>query len=436
MSVLAIALALVITAASCGRDEDNDSSSGGSSGTSGGGESAFTIDTDNCASYNATQGVTDNSIKIGSSFPQSGTYSAFAKISVGYQAYFQYINAQGGVNGRQIELVTMNDEYLPDRTKQNVNELVQSDGVFALFNVVGTPNNLAIRDDLGEQCIPDIYVATGSQLWGETEAYPWLIGSIPTYPTEAAIFADYLKANKPQAKVAILSQNDDFGDGYVEGFKAAIDGTDISVVAEQTYNPEDPDVKSQITTLSATDADTALLATTGAKCFQALNAVREAGWNPTIYISGTCTSKTIVGLAQPGANDGVLSSIYLMDPVDPQWADNAAMEQFQTLGAQYGISADDLTNGIVGYGWTMGALLVETFKRTGELTRAGIMETAYSWDNLEVGLLLPGITVNTNGAEDPFPIEQMQIGQYNGQYWELQGDIVCFEGKTKDYIGS
>jgi branched-chain amino acid transport system substrate-binding protein len=428
----------MVTAAACGgRDDDGDSSSGGGAGTTAAdGGSGFTIDTDNCASYQPTQGVTDTAIKLGSSFPQSGLYAAFAKISVGYQAYFRYINeSQGGVNGRQIEVITKDDNYESARTQQNVDELVQSDGVFAMFNVVGTPNNLAIRDDLGEQCIPNIYVATGSQLWGETEAYPWLIGSIPTYPTEAAIFADWLKNNKPQAKVAILAQDDDFGEGYTEGFKAAIDGTEISIVAEESYAPTDPDVKSQITTLSATDADTVLLATTGAKCFQALNAVREASWSPTIYISGTCTSSTIVGLAQPGANDGVLSSIYLMDPIDPQWADNPQMQEFLTLGAQYGISAEDLNNGIVGYGWTMGALLVETFERTGELTRAGIMETAYSWDNLELGLLLPGISINTNGAEDPYPIEQMQIGQYNGQYWDLQGDIVSFEGQTKEYIG-
>jgi len=436
MGVVAISLVLSLAAAACGGRDDDDTSSGGTGGTAGdGSEAAFSIDTDNCSSYNPTQGVTDNTIKIGSSFPQSGLFSAFAKISVGYAAYFDYINDQGGVNGRQIELITKNDEYLPDRTKQNVNELVQSDGVFALFNVVGTPNNLAIRDDLGDQCIPDIYTATGSQLWGETEAYPWVIGSIPTYPTEAAIFADWLKANKPTAKVAILSQNDDFGQGYVEGLKAAIDGTEISIVNEQTYNPDDPDVKSQITTLSSTDADTALLATTGAKCFQALNAVREANWSPTIYISGTCTSSTIVGLAQPGANDGVLSSIYLMDPADPQWDSNAAMQEFQTLGAQHGIAGEDLQNGIVGYGWTMGALFVETLKRAGDITRQSVMETAYTWDALEVGLLLPGITINTSGADDPFPIEQMQIGQYNGQFWELQGDIVSFEGETSDYIG-
>jgi branched-chain amino acid transport system substrate-binding protein len=438
IGMLAIGLVLALTAVACGgRDDDSSSGGGGANTTADGGGSGFTIDTSNCSGYEATQGVTDTAIKFGSSFPQSGTYSAFAKISVGYEAYFDYINdAQGGVNGRQIEMITMDDNYETARTQSNTNQLVQSDGVFSMYNVVGTPNNLAIRDDLGDQCIPNLYAGTGSQKWGETEAYPWMIGSIPAYPTEAAIFADYLKANKPDATVAILKQNDDFGEGYVEGFKAATEGTNITIVDEQTYNPTDPDVKTQINTLAASGADTALLATTALKCIQAINAMAESQWDPTVYVSATCTSKTIMGNVQAGAGDGFLSAIYLMDPADPQWDSNSAMQEFQTLGAQYGISAEDLDNGIVGYGWTMGALLVETLKQTGEITRQSVMQTAYSLDNLELGLLLPGITINTNGEEDPFPIEQMQIGQYNGQYWELQGDIVSFEGKTGEYVGS
>ncbi len=322
----------------------------------------------------------------------------------------------------------------PQKTRTNAQELVESENVFGLFNVVGTPNNLAIRDDLADACVPNLFVATGSQLWGETDAYPWLIGSIPSYATEAAIFADWLKENKPQAKVAILKQNDDFGEGYETAFRAAIEGSEITIVDVQSYNPTDPDVKSQITTMAASGADTALLAATALKCPQALNAVKEAGWTATTYISATCTSSTIVALA-PDANNGVLSSIYLKDPSDPQWDNDPAMQEFQTLGAQYGISGDDLNNGIVGYGWTMGALLVETLKQSSEMTRVAVMEKAYTLSDLEVGLLLPGITINTNGAEDPFPIEQMQIGQYNGSFWELQGEVVSFEGQSGDYAG-
>ncbi|WP_208029580.1 ABC transporter substrate-binding protein [Rhabdothermincola sediminis] len=433
-TALVLVLALVAAACNGGRDEGQTPTTG-PSGTAGEQEGAFTIDTANCESYKPTQGITEDSITFGSSFPQSGLYAAFAKISVGYEAYFRYLNAtEGGVGGKQIKVITRNDEYLPDRTLTNTQELVQNEGVFAMFNVVGTPNNLAIRDELADQCVPNLFVATGSPLWGEVDAYPWLIGSIPSYATESAIFADYLKKNKPNAKVAVLYQNDDFGESYLTAFRAAIEGTDIEVVQTASYNPTDPEPRDQITTLAASGADTALLAATALKCPQSLNLIRESNWNPTIYISATCTSNTVVGLAQPGANDGVLSSIYLKDPSDPQWADDPAMQQFQQYGAQYGISQEDLRNGIVGYGWTMGALLAETLRRSPELTRQAVMQTAYSLQDVQVGLLLPGITINTNGAQDPFPIEQMQIGQYNGQYWDLQGELTSFEGTSGQFV--
>ena len=428
-----VLVTLGLIAASCSSGRNDNASGGGGSGSTlapGG----VQIDTSKCTDYQPTQGISGDTIKFGSSFPQSGLYAAFAEISKGYEAYFKYVNANGGVKGKKIEMITKDDQYDSGKTVANVQELTQSDGVFGLFNVVGTPNNLAIRDDLGDQCIPDLFVATGSQLWGDTAKYPWLIGSIPSYATESAIFADYLKNNKPDAKVAILAQNDDFGDGYTVAFKKAIEGTGITVVDEQKYNTTDPDVTSQVTTMASSGADTTLLAATALKCPQALNAIKDSGWKPLTYISATCTSSTIVGLA-PDANNGVISSIYLKDPSDPEWNDDPSMKEFQTVGAQNGLSADDLKNGIVGYGWTMGALLVDTLQQAPELTRQAVMQQAYSLSNLQVGLLLPGITITTQGSKDPYVIEQMQIGQYNGQYWDLQGNVVSFEGKTADYSG-
>jgi branched-chain amino acid transport system substrate-binding protein len=428
-----VAVAFALLAGACGSSRNDSSSGGGGSATTVAG--GVNISTDDCTDYQPTQGVSGDTITFGSSFPQSGLYAAYAQISKGYEAYFKYANAQGGVQGKQVKIITKDDQYDSGKTKTNTQELTQQDKVFAMFNVVGTPNNLAIRDDLGEACIPNLYVATGSQLWGDTAKYPWLIGSIPSYATESAVFADYLKANKPDAKVAILAQNDDFGDGYTVAFKKAIEGTNITVVDEQKYNTSDPDVKSQITTMSQSGADTALLAATALKCPQALNAVKESGWTPTTYISGTCTSATIVGLAKD-ANQGVLSSIYLKDPVDPEWASDPAMQQFETLGKQYGLSDADLKDGIVGYGWTMGALLVDTLKQAPELTRQAVMQAAYSLQNETPGLLLPGISINTAGSKDPYVIEQMQVGQYNGSYWDLQGSVISFEGKTSQYAST
>jgi len=424
-----VAVALLAAACGSGRNDNAGGGGGGSATTVAGG---VNIDTSKCTDYQPTQGISGDTIKFGSSFPQSGLYAAYAEISKGYLAYFKYVNAGGGVQGKKIEMVTKDDQYDSGKTKANVDELTQKDGVFGLFNVVGTPNNLAIRDDMGDACVPDLFVASGSQLWGDTAKYPWLIGSIPSYATESAIFADYLKSNKPDAKVSILQQNDDFGDGYVVAFKKAIEGTNITVVDEQKYNATDPDVKSQVTTMAKSGADTTLLAATALKCPQALNAVKESGWKPLTYISGTCTSSTIVGLAKD-ANSGVLSSIYLKDPADPEWNSDPAMKDFQTLGAQYGLSAADLKNGIVGYGWTMGALLTTTLKAAPELTREAVMQAAYGLQNETPGLVLPGISINTAGSKDPYVIEQMQIGQYNGNYWALQGQVVSYEGKTSQY---
>jgi branched-chain amino acid transport system substrate-binding protein len=430
-----IAVAVALLAGACGSSRNDNAGGGGGSATTAAGGGGVTIDTSKCSDYKPTQGISGDTIKFGSSFPQSGLYAAYAEISKGYQAYFKYVNAQGGVQGKKIEVVTKDDQYDSGKTKANIDELTQKDGVFGLFNVVGTPNNLAVRDDLNDACIPNLFVASGSQLWGDQAKYPWLIGSIPSYATEAAIFADYLKTNKPAAKVAILQQNDDFGQGYVVAFNKAIEGTQITVVDDQKYNTTDPDVKSQITTMAQSGADTTLLAATALKCPQALNAIKESGWKPLTYISGTCTSNTIVGLAKE-ANNGVLSSIYLKDPSDPEWASDSAMKDFQTLGAQYGLSADDLKNGIVGYGWTMGALLTETLKQAPELTRQAVMQAAWSLKDAKPGLLLPGISINTNGSKDPYVIEQMQIGQYNGNYWQLQGQVVSFEGKTGQYASA
>ena len=236
--------------------------------------------------------------------------------------------------------------------------------------------------------------------------------------------------------MAILAQNDDLGTGYTDAFNKAIEGTDITVVTVQKYNESDPDVRSQVTTMSQSGADTGPgRRGPRVKCPQALNAIKQSGWAPTTYISGTCTSNTIVGLAKD-ANVGVLSSIYLKDPSDPQWSTDPAMQQFQTLGKQYGLSDTELKDGVVGYGWTMGALLVDTLKQAPELTRQAVMQTAYSLQNETPGLLLPGISINTSGSKDPYVIEQMQIGQYNGSVWQLQGQVVSFEGKTTDYAST
>ena len=431
--LLALLAIVALLAAACGggRDDDGD---GGGEGADGETEGAGVIDASDCE--DVSTGVTDESIKIGSSFPQSGTFAAFAEISKGYRAYFDYVNAEeDGVDGRQIELIAEDDAYDPGRTATNATELVEQEGVLGLFNVIGTPNNLAIWDDLGEQCVPNLFVGTGSPEWGDEEGHPWTIGSFPAYTTETLIYADYVKENFPEARVGILSQNDDFGEPYRDTFKDAVEGTDIEIVGEETYESSNTDVSSQITSLAAEDPDVLLLATTALACPSALNAVNDANVDAQVFISGTCTSPTLVGLAEEGAAEGIISTTNLKDPRDPQWEDDEAMQLFLEKGAEYGDDID-LENSITAYGWTMGAVLVETLRlaaESGDLNRLSVMETARTLDLTDVGLLLPGLPFAT-GEGDPFPAETLQPMQYSEDlgYYEFLGDPISFEGETLD----
>ncbi len=435
--LLAASVVLALAAAACGNKQSDNAGGGGSgggdSGTKGTAASgSFTISTQDC-DYEPTVGITDSEIKIGSSFPQAGLYAAFAEISKGWKAYFDYVNDQGGINGRKITVVTKNDDYESSKTKLNVQELIDKEKVFALFNLVGTPNNLNIRADVNEECVPNLFAATGSQLLGNPDAFPWTIGSIPSYATEAATFAEYLKKNKPEAKVGILRQNDDFGEGYADAFKKAIEGTNIKIVAEETYQPGESNVTSQITKLNSAGADALLLAVTTLTCPNAMTAVKGIqGWDPLTYVSATCASKVLIGAAGDAAI-GVLTSVYLKDPLNPKWADDPGIKEYKEIGARYGLTDKDFENGVVEYGWVAGQLLVETLKKATALDRKSVMERAYTLE-MSSPQLLPGISVKTDGAKDPYPIESLQIGKWQGQYFELQGDVINYEGKTNALV--
>lgn len=441
-AMLALLLVLGLVAAACGRDEesgsgsDDTSSDGGDStdgtgGDGGDGDAAGPATTDNCDGYDAEAGVSDDAILLGSSFPQSGIYAAFAKIAVGWQAQFDTINDAGGIAGRSIEVESIDDEYLPANTTRNYAELIEGEGAFGMYSVVGTANNLAIQPEQNAACVPNLFTATGAPQMSNPGEYPWTIGIIPTYPTEMAAWVEYLKENQPDATVAFLYQNDDFGKGYYEAFQQLIEGTEITLVDEATYEAASPDVASQINNLAGSGADALVMATTALACPNALGSIAGVSdWDPLTYISATCTSSTLVGLAPAGSADGVISAFYLKDPADPQWDDDPAMVEFQEKGAAAGVSEEDLGNGIVGFGWTSGAILAHVLENAPELTREAVMNTAYHLDGVEAGLLLPGITATTNGDEDPFPIESMQIGVYNGDFWELEDKLYDFEGQS------
>jgi branched-chain amino acid transport system substrate-binding protein len=436
-------LAFSLIAAGCGgRDDDKASSGGGGdkpTDTSGGETADTLIDTADCPD-NGTAGINGDTITLASSFPQSGLTAAFAQIANGYNAYFAKVNSEGGVEiaGKKykIEVEDKDDEYNASKTVQNINELAGTDGskAFAIFNVVGTANNIAIREAMGENCVPNVFAATGSPTWGNTN-YPWLIGStLAPYSLEAKAFADYLAAEKPDATVAMLVQDDDFGKAYEESFKMAIEGTDIEVVEVATYPAGAGDVGSQVTSLAATKADAFFMGGTLLACPNALEKAKGAGWSPITFISGTCISKTLMGLA--GANgDKVLAATNTIDPMNPAYADSPQMKEYLATLDEFGADDVDPENGIVAYGYTQAAIMVEVLQGLDTLDRASFMEAMHSIDGIEgAGMLIDGVKVQTS-ADDPFLAEYLQMVQYDAAagHFNNVGEVLDFEGKTAEF---
>ena len=433
-AVATIAVVALFAAACEGsRDEETKPTSGNGdpTATTVEGTPPTLIDASQCPPFS----IEGDTIKLGISIPQSGLYSAFDDIRVGAEIFFDARNAQGGVTvagtDYKIELTALDDAYDAQETVNNVNELINDEDVFALFSVVGTKNNLAIRDIVQEQCVPDLFAATGAAAWGNKD-YPWLVGTpLVPYPLEMRALVDYLTENNPTAKVAILRASDDFGATYSEVFSSLIEGSDITVVKEETYNPEVFDTKSQITSLAATDADVLILGTTLLACPDALGNVKDAGWEPLVYLSGTCTSKTIIGLAGDAA-DGVFSVSSFMDPADPQWESNVQMQLFKDNIAEFGPDDADPESGVIGFGWSAAAILVEALERSPELTRAAVMETTRTMaDVSEIGLMVPGAVFNLN-ADDWFLGETFNLVQYSFSkgYFEVVDGPLDFDGET------
>jgi branched-chain amino acid transport system substrate-binding protein len=438
--LLALLAVLALVAGACSsRDDSDNESSGGGGGDGDSGQSETGIDTSACGSDPSAE-IEGDTIKIVSSYPQSGLTAAFAEIGRGWASYFDKVNADGGVEiaGKTytIEYEDQDDEYNPQRTVTNIREMLGTDGAgaFAVFSVVGTSNNIAIRDTLNELCVPNVFAATGSVAWGDPN-YPWLIGStLVPYSLEAVAFADYLKENKPDAKVAMLRQADEFGATYQESFEAAIDGTDIELVEVQEYGVGSDQVAAQITTLADSGADAFFNGGTLLACPNALTAAQGEGWEPITWVSGTCISKTLMGLAGSAA-DQVLSLTNLMDPLNPEEADAPAMVEMQDAVAEYqpdwkGRDLDP-ENAIIGYGWTQAELFVKALEAAEAPTRLAVMDSIRNLDGVTTSLMLEGVSATT-GDEDNFMGESFTLVQYDGAegHFNHIGELISFEGET------
>jgi branched-chain amino acid transport system substrate-binding protein len=436
--VVAGLAALALLGSACtARDDDDDTAT--EAGDTEAGESA--IDTADCATDPAAE-VEGDAIKIVSSYPQSGLTAAFAEIARGWKAYFDKVNEEGGVDfgGKTvtIEYEDRDDEYNAARTVTNIDEMVGPDGegAFAAFSVVGTANNLAIRDSLDELCVPNVFAATGATAWGNPD-YPWLIGSsLSPYSLEGYMFARLLEDENPSAQVAMLVQDDTFGAEYEEGFRRAIEGTDIEVVDVERYSTGASEVGAQITSLAASGADAFFNGGTLLACPDALTQVARTNWEPITWVSGTCLTDTLMGLAG-AAGDGVWGASNLKDPLDPQWDDDEAMVEYLDTVRQYQPDGFRETNAAVGYGYTQAALFVAALEASEAPTRLAFMESVRNLGVSDVGLLLPGVTIST-GEDDPYMGESLMLAQYEftgegeRNHFVPTGDLVDFEGETAE----
>jgi branched-chain amino acid transport system substrate-binding protein len=370
-------------------------------------------------------GATDTEIKIGNIMPYSGPASAYGVIGKTEQAYFNKINAEGGINGRKINFISYDDGYSPPKTVEQARKLVESDEVLFIFNSLGTPPNSAIQKYMNSKKVPQLFVATGATKWNDPSEYPWTMGWQPNYQSESRIYAKYILKNLPNAKIAILFQNDDYGKDYVKGLKDGLGAKAASmIVAEDSYETTEPTIDSHIVTLKASGADVFFNVTTPKFAAQAIKKIAEVGWHPLHLLNNV--SASIGSVIKPAGFEnaqGIISSNYLKDTSDPQWKDDAGMKAFDEFLAKYFPEGNRVDSSVM-YGYTVAQGLVYVLKNCGDdLTRANLMKQAASIKELKLGGLLPGVEVNTS-ATDFAPISQLQLMKFKGEKWDLFGDII------------
>jgi branched-chain amino acid transport system substrate-binding protein len=364
-------------------------------------------------------------IKLGQTMPYSGPASAYGTIGKVEQAYFKKINDEGGVNGRKIDLISLDDGYSPPKTVEQVRKLIEQDDVLALFQTLGTPPNSAIHKYVNAKKVPHLFLATGATKWNDPKDFPWTMGFNLGYQTEGTIYAKYLLKNKPNAKIAILYQNDDYGKDVLKGVKDGL-GSKAStmIVKEATYEVTDPTVDSQILTLKASGADTFINITTPKFGAQAIRKVYDSGWKPLHIVNNV--SASVGGVLMPAGLDkskDVVTVQYYKDADDPQWKDDPAMLEWRAFMAKYYRDGNvhDASNI---YGYIAAQTMVQVLKQCGnDLSRANIMKQAANLKNFKQPLLLPGIVINT-GPNDFAPVEQGQLAKFNGKQYVLFGEVL------------
>jgi branched-chain amino acid transport system substrate-binding protein len=369
-------------------------------------------------------GASDTEIKIGNIMPYSGPASAYGVIGKTEKAYFDKINAEGGINGRKINFISYDDGYSPPKAVEQARKLVESDEVLIVFNSLGTPSNSAIQKYLNSKKVPQLFVATGATKWNDPKDFPWTMGWQPSYQSEARIYAKYLLKEKPDGKIAVLYQNDDFGKDYLKGLKDGFGAKASMIVTEESYETSEPSIDSHIVKLKASGADVFISITTPKFAAQAIKKLAEIDWHPMHIVSNV--SASVGGVLQPAGFEnaqGMLSAAYAKDGADPQWNDDPGMKKFFEFLAKYYPDANKLDGSVV-YGYGVAQTLVQVLKQCGDdLTRANVMKQAASLKDFETDTLLPGVKINTSPT-DFAPISQLKMMRFKGEKWDLFGEII------------
>lgn len=368
-------------------------------------------------------------IKIGNIAPYSGSASAFSVVSRTEAAYFRKINEEGGINGRKIDFISYDDGYSPPKAVEQARKLVESDEVLLIFQPLGTPSNSAIQRYMNAKKVPQLFVGSGAARFGDPQQFPWTMNWPPNYVSEGRIYARYILEHHPRGKIAVLYQNDDFGKDILKGLKDGLgEAAKSMIVAEGAYDVSDTTVDSPIVKMKASGADIFMNVATPKFAAQAIRRIAELDWKPVHLI--TTVSNAVGSVLEPAGLQnakGILSSAYMKDPTDSAWKDDPALKEWDAFMRKY-YPDGDRTNSLTVYGYLAAQLMVQVLKQCGdELTRENVMRQAANIRDFEMGLLLPGIRVNT-GPADYAPVEQMQMMRFTGERWERFGPILAAEG--------
>jgi branched-chain amino acid transport system substrate-binding protein len=374
-------------------------------------------------------GASDTEIKIGNTNPYSGPASSYGVIGKSIAAYFNMINDQGGINGRKIDFISRDDSYSPPKTVEMVRQLVEQDQVLFLFQTLGTPPNTAIQGYLNDNKVPQLFVATGADKWNDPKHHPWTIGWQPSYRIEARIYARYILQNLPDAKIAVLYQNDDFGKDYLAGLREGLGAkADKMIVSAQSYETSDPTVDSQVVSMHGSGADVVVTAAIPKFAAQEIRKIYDLGWKPTHFLSNVSASiKAVMQPAGPEKGVGIITAAYLKEPTDPQWENTPEYKAWLEWMKKYNSSAN-LADVNAVYGYSVTQTMVDVLKAVGnDLTRENVMKQAANIHDEKLPMLLPGITVSTSPT-DFAPIKQMQLAKFDGTTWRLFGEVISGSG--------